>query len=86
MKICIEGIESAQEWLICNCFRSERTVDLNDLWFQLAEIMEVRVAGSKVIQRQTDSGYQCRNEKDRAAAGSGDRGIDRERSSGTKYK
>ena len=40
---------------ICKCFRSERAVNLNNLWFQLTEIMEVRVSGSKVIQRQTDS-------------------------------
>ena len=40
---------------ICNCFGSERAVNLNDLRFQLAEIMEVRVSGSKVIQCKTDS-------------------------------
>ena len=40
---------------ICNCFGSERAVDLNDLRFQFAEIMEIRVSGSKVIQCKTDS-------------------------------
>ena len=40
---------------ICNCFHSERAVNLNDLRFQLTEIMEVRISGSKVIQCKADS-------------------------------
>ena len=58
IQIMDHGTELIQQILflfICNCFGSERAINLNDLRFQLAEIMEVRISGSKIIQCKTDS-------------------------------